>query len=65
MNKEDLYIDGKWTPRQGPQTDVFSPVTRARVGSVPEATAGEVEAAVQRRLFRPGQRLRRKNVPPC
>jgi len=47
MNKEDLYIDGKWTPRQGPQTDVFSPVTRARVGSVPEATAGEVEAAVQ------------------
>ena len=47
MNRNDLYIDGKWIPAAGPQKQVFSPITLAPVGQVPEATAGDVDAAVK------------------
>lgn len=47
MNRNELYIDGKWTPAAGGQRVVFSPARAEQVGLFPQATAEEVDRAVQ------------------
>jgi betaine-aldehyde dehydrogenase len=49
-----FYIDGRWRPAESSETfEVISPRNGERVGSVPSATTGDVDAAVEaaRRAF--------------
>ncbi|MGY0541466.1 aldehyde dehydrogenase [Nocardioides sp. YJ-D4] len=54
IDYEKLYVGGDWTaPATAQRIDVHSPVTEELIGSVPEATAADVDAAVDaaRRAF--------------
>ena len=45
--ERDLYIGGKWTaPVKGKRFDVICPHDERKVGSIPSATAEDVDAAV-------------------
>jgi aldehyde dehydrogenase (NAD+) len=49
-----FFIDGSWVPAQSPErADVISPRSEERIGSVPVASAGDIDAAVAaaRRAF--------------
>jgi aldehyde dehydrogenase (NAD+) len=51
---DDLYVDGAWVPaHSGARTDVVDPATEEVWGSVPDADAADVDAAVAaaRRAF--------------
>ena len=41
-----MLIDGRLLSGQGPQEDILDPATAARIGSVPQATPEQVDAAV-------------------
>lgn len=52
-----LYIDGKWIrPVQGQIYDVYSPATAEKIGTIPSATAEDVDRAVvaANKTFRSG-----------
>lgn len=54
---DDLYVDGAWRPASGPaRRPVLDPATAEQWGSVPEATAEDVDAAIAAadRAFRQG-----------
>ena len=47
MPRRELYIDGSWeVPLQGKTLDVFSPSTGSKIGTIPAATADDVDKAV-------------------
>ncbi|MCL2582870.1 MAG: aldehyde dehydrogenase [Streptosporangiales bacterium] len=47
MHRRDLFIGGAWTPPAGGgYLDVISPSTESAVGSVPDATAPDIDRAV-------------------
>lgn len=47
MYRRDLFTGGAWTPpASGRQVDVISPSTEEAVGSVPDATAADIDRAV-------------------
>lgn len=52
-----LYIDGKWIqPVKGQTYDVYSPATANKIGTIPSATAEDVDKAVvaANKTFRSG-----------
>lgn len=45
--RRQLYINGVWTkPAQGQTFDVYSPATGSKIGTIPAATAEDVDKAV-------------------
>lgn len=45
--KRQLYIDGSWQrPAQGKTFDVYSPSTGSKLGTIPAATAEDVDKAI-------------------
>ncbi|ODU06838.1 MAG: hypothetical protein ABS81_03290 [Pseudonocardia sp. SCN 72-86] len=51
-----LFVDGAWAPSTGPCVDVVNPATGRAIGSVPEGTLTDLDAAVgaARRAFDEG-----------
>ncbi len=48
MQREQIYVGGAWTASDGDGSiDVHDPSTGAVIGSVPDGTAADVEAAVE------------------
>lgn len=48
MHSKQIYIDGEWRNSQGTGViDVFNPATERKIGEVSEATAADVDSAVE------------------
>ncbi|SDO64763.1 aldehyde dehydrogenase (NAD+) [Lutimaribacter pacificus] len=48
MHSRQIYIDGEWRNSQGTGViDVFNPATERKIGEVSEATAADVDSAVE------------------
>ena len=55
--ERQLYIDGQWTkPKKSQTFDVYSPSTGSKIGTIPAATAEDVDKAVlaANKAFRSG-----------
>jgi len=47
QSRDEIYVNGKWTPSAGDGSiDVVNPSNEAVIGSVPDGTAADVDAAV-------------------
>tara|TARA_B100001123_G_scaffold253153_2_gene282496 strand:+ start:2862 stop:4289 length:1428 start_codon:yes stop_codon:yes gene_type:complete len=47
QSRDEIYVNGKWTPSAGDGSiDVVNPSNEAVIGSVPDGTAADVDAAI-------------------
>ena len=50
----ELFIDGRWVRSRGERSiDIVNPATERIIGSAPDATLAEVDAAVRAALVAP------------
>ena len=64
--ESQLFIGGKWVEASGGTYDVVNPATEEVVGTAPNATVADAEAAAAaaKRHGPPGRRHLRKSAPP-